>query len=73
MMKSISLEYTGASWDTERLIHHAVTIEIESKESQVNYLGDMPTFYSLKFSFEFGALLHVSAYLYLKFSFTNCL
>ena len=47
MMRSISLKYThtGAFWDTERLIHHAVTIEIESKESQVNYWGDMPTFY----------------------------
>ena len=45
MVRSISLEYTDAFWDTERLIHHAVTIEIESKESQVNYLGDMPTFY----------------------------
>lgn len=73
MMRSISLKYTDAFWDTERLIHHAVTIEIESKESQVNYWGDMPSFYLLKFSFEFGALLHVSAYLYLKFSFTNCL
>ena len=73
MMRSISLKYTGAFWDTERLIHHAVTIEIESKESQVNYLGDMPILYLWKFSFDFGALLHVSAYLYLKFSFTNCL
>ena len=69
----MDITYVGAFTETERLIHHAVTIEIESKESQVNYLGDMPIFYLLKFSFEFGALLHVSAYLYLKFSFTNCL
>ena len=45
MMRYISLKYTDAFWDTERLIHHAVTIEIESKESQVNYWGDMPSFY----------------------------
>ncbi len=70
MMRS---KFTGAFLDTERLIHHAVTIEIESKDSQVNYLGDMPTFECFYFQFDFGALLHVSAYLYLKFSFTNCL
>ena len=35
---------------------YAVTIGIESKDFQVNYLDDMPT----EIQFGFGALLHVS-------------
>ena len=38
------ITYVGAIMETERLIHHAVTEEVESKDSQVNYLSDMLTF-----------------------------
>ena len=40
----MDITYVGAFTETERLIHHAVTVEVESKDSQVNYLSDMLSF-----------------------------